>query len=220
MQLKHGFIVAFFVTDLSMAQQWQTIDTNSNVQLSKRTLSNGLFEVKAQFEICSTLSGFINLLRDTDIAPQWIHHAQRVEFVTDSLAQHLPYVDIIHTYFEPPWPARKRDMVTRSTISQDVITAVITISIEDLGRTVSEVDGYVRMTDLKGTWELTPTKNGHLTISYSGSGDPAGLIPHWLANKLLVTSTMNTFENLVRLLPNSTYQEHTLQGIIEPPGCK
>lgn len=219
MQLKHWLIMVFFVTNWGAAQQWQKVTTQSDIQISKRIHSGGVFEVNAQVELCTTISAFIGLLHDTNAAPQWIHHAQRVALISSSETAPLPLIDVVHTYFDPPWPARKRDMITRSEITQNADTLELVIRIEDLGQTQSADADYVRMTNIQGVWRLTPLQNGRIKITYSGSGDPSGMIPNWLANKLLVSSTRQTFEKLAAILPTPTYQEYRLTSINEPQGC-
>lgn len=219
MQLKHWLIVVFFVTHGGMAQQWQKVATHNDIQINKRKHPNGLFEVNAQIELCTSISAFIGLLHDTKAGPQWIHHAHRVALISSSQTTQLPLVDVVHTYFDPPWPARKRDMITRSEITQNTETSELIIRIEDLGQTQPADADYVRMKNIEGVWRLTPMKNGRINIAYSGSGDPSGMIPNWLANKLLVSSTRHTFEKLAAILPSPRYQEYKLKSINEPQGC-
>ena len=60
---------------------------------------------------------------------------------------------------------------------------------------LAEEDDYVRMTVAKGYWILTPTQEG-TNIEYSFLADPAGNIPAWLANQVIVDNPLKTIKGL------------------------
>lgn len=214
MQLIYVIYLFFFSFSVAFAQQWTPVSERNDISLYQRVNDAQQHEVRVETKVCTSISSFIALLHDTNFGPEWIHHAQKVELMSQS-----HFVDIVHTYFKPPWPARKRDMITRSMIHQDPITKQLTIIITDIGQQHPKQAGYVRMHDISGKWELTPQDDGSLLIRYTGSGKPGGKIPKWLARSLLSKSTVKTFQNLVQVIHHSKYQQAHITGILEPQGC-
>jgi len=206
------FFVAFFCCFSAIANSWQLVKQQEGVQLYQQQKKNGDFAVKAKLNLSSDLSALLVLLNDTHNSQKWIANNQRVK-VLDRPSYHQA---IVHSFFSAPWPVKNRDMVTHSFTTQDPQTLEVTIKILDVGQQFPKQKNYIRMADVSGVWRLTPLTKQQIQISYEGTASPAGDIPQWLAQDLLLSSTFSTFLNLKQLLPTSKYQNKPLRGIKEP----
>lgn len=214
MQITRALTYVYFLlfAFAANAQTWKIEKQQSNIVVYSRSGNDGYAEVLAKIQLQSSLSALLLLLDDAEIAPDWIDHCLQIEIVTSkSLNERL-----VHAQFSAPWPLKKRDMYTFSNTYQDLQTLEITIDISDRGEQYPPEKSFVRMQNVSGQWHIAPLENGMVEISYQGSGDPAGNIPRWLANKLLISSTYTTFSNLKHMLRLDKYQAKFLSGIKEP----
>ncbi|GAC36773.1 hypothetical protein GPSY_1135 [Paraglaciecola psychrophila 170] len=62
------------------------------------------------------------------------------------------------------------------------------------------------MQNMYGLWEASPLGNGRTEITYTGSGNPGGNLPTFIANKELITSMFKTFQNLNKVILLDEYQ--------------
>lgn len=200
-------ILTTYFTMLSHAvcQEWQLEKSKDSVQVYSRDNSGqqnskGYKEILALTTVKAAPSALLNLLNDIERAPQWIDSCIKVVLLSDLDDKYK----LVQSTFSAPWPLNNRDMLTKSlTTFQD---RQIIIDVMDAGQTLSLQKNTVRMTDIQGQWTIKTLDEGEIEIRYQGSGNPAGNIPIWLANKVLIDSTYNTFINLSSLVTEDRYQ--------------
>jgi len=95
---------------------------------------------------------------------------------------------VIRYYFEyhVPWPFSNRDLVTHVKIEKDPVTGTKTIYSTPLPGVEPPKPGLVRVTDYWQKWTLQPLENGLIHITLEGYIDPAGDVPAWLYNIVVV----------------------------------
>jgi hypothetical protein len=76
------------------------------------------------------------------------------------------------------------------------------IDIIDASTQYPELANFVRIRDVSGQWVLYSASHGVTIIEYRGKANPGGNIPTWLANRTLISSMSETFENIVLQLDN------------------
>lgn len=181
------------------AQEWKLEKQRDGVSVFSRPLSNHLLQIKALTTVQGSHERFIRLLEDVGHCAKWIANCKKVEVV----AAPDQATRVVHTFFSAPWPIRDRDMVTRSitTKHQDILE----IRVQDAGQTFPLTPKHVRMTDVSGQWRLVEIPDGTMTVSYIGSGSPAGKIPDWLAKGALLDSTFETFSKLKTVISDPKY---------------
>lgn len=190
---------------------WVKAKQSDGVTVSTRQLPDKPVEVCAYTAVRTGLGAFILLLRDTDQAPQWIANANTVTV----LARPDATTDLVHSVFDAPWPIQDRDLVTRSRYHQDPTSLILTLDVEDASEYLATLPATVRMRSVKGRWQLTPLNEGWVAILYQGQADPGGNIPQWLSQKLVVSSTFETFVNLSKILLSPAYQNKPVNDIKE-----
>lgn len=177
-----------------IAQEWELDKQRDGVSVFSRPLANNLLQIKALTTVTANHEAFIHLLEDVDHCTKWIANCKKIEII----AAPDEATRVVHTFFSAPWPIRDRDMVTRSVTTKHQDT--VEILIEDAGQTFPLTPKHVRMTDVSGQWTLVEIPDGTMTVSYVGSGSPAGKIPHWLAKGALLDSIFETFNKLKTVL--------------------
>ncbi|TDF41582.1 hypothetical protein EYS14_01640 [Alteromonadaceae bacterium M269] len=190
-----------FLSFSAVAQDWSLAKEGNEVQLLKRTQESGLFEIKAITQVSASPEAFLKLLMDTESGPEWIDNAVSVEV----LASPNPETMIVQTAINAPWPLKNRDMITQSITSIDKRTGIMTLTITDKSDYAPELKNSMRMKNIMGTWTLTPNETG-TQIMYQGSGEAGGVIPTWLSNKILISSTFKSFVNMREKVVQDQYQ--------------
>ena len=194
-----GFLLLF--SPLCAAEDWKLEKNESNVEVFSQKSESGYNRVRVVTEIESSPKALMNLLDDTEAAPNWIAHARKVE----TLKWFGDTERTVHSHFKAPWPLSDRDMVTfsKTTYLDD---GGIKIDISDKGREHIVQSHYVRMRNVSGVWTATPLDSGMLRITYEGYGEASGNIPRWMANKLVVSSSHETFVKMRKMLVLPRYQ--------------
>jgi hypothetical protein len=82
----------------------------------------------------------------------------------------------------------------------------VRIEISDRGDTIPLHAKYVRMQNMYGLWQANALEDGSSEVTYTGSGNPGGNLPTFLANKELVSSMFKTFQNLTNVIMLDKYQ--------------
>lgn len=209
-QLKTLFGLILNLLSMSLvAQEWHLEKSQEHVQVFTRANVHPQRNLDYQEILATTIvsapsQALINLLEETAKAPEWIDNCIQVKL----LSKKTPYINIVQSTFTAPWPLKNRDMVTQSTLHQ--VGENIIIDIEDQGDAYPHQHNTVRMQHVSGRWTISPKPNGLTEITYQGSGDPAGNIPDWLANKVLITSTFNTFIKLTHTLNQNQDLTHEI----------
>jgi hypothetical protein len=213
MQITRALFSICFLSFTLMAQdgQWVLEKQHGKLSVFARPGNEGNYEVLAKTQISSSLASVLILFDDVEHGPEWIAHCRKVELLNKDNKKRL-----VHTFFDAPWPLRDRDMLTYSEAHQDPDTLTIKITVENISKQLPEEKELVRMQNVNGQWLISSIEPGLIEIRYQGSGDPAGNIPQWLANKLLIDSTYTTFQNMQRLLSQPQYKGKFLPDIKEP----
>lgn len=191
--------------------EWILEKEESNVSIHSRMTDTGYIEVKVKTQINTSPFALLKVLDDTAAACEWIAHCRSVE-IMDWFANTRRTV---RTNFSAPWPVKDRDMITASTAQIDRQQQSINIVITDKGQEYATLSNYQRMENVRGTWNTQRLENGMVEIEYIGYGEAAGSIPIWLANRLLISSTLDTFVNLRKVIVLEKYQNHSPSQITE-----
>tara|TARA_R110002012_G_scaffold271823_1_gene457119 strand:- start:1011 stop:1658 length:648 start_codon:yes stop_codon:yes gene_type:complete len=174
---------------------WELATTNNNVAIYQQDTDSRHIKVRGIVHVHNSPEAFIELLEQTHLAPKWIAHNQAVHLLKEN-----DNVRLVHSKFDAPWPIRDRDMVTQSITY--VEQGNVYIDIVDASEKYPESENFVRIKGVSGRWSLSAHANRFTYIEYQGQANPGGNIPIWLANRTLISSISETFENIVQQLDN------------------
>ncbi len=100
-----------------------------------------------------------------------------------------------------PWPVTDRDLCVDVNITIDPVTGECTIYAEALNGVIAERTDNVRIKNYWQTLTITPVGKDITHIVLKGLIDPAGTVPDWLSDMLIVGSpaTYSYSQNSVSL---------------------
>ena len=115
------------------------------------------------------------------------------------LEQKGKYNDIHYITIKAPWPVNDRDAIyeANTTFSQDGKHARVKLS--PRGDYAQENKNYIRVHNGSGFWQLDEVSPGTVQVVYQFHADPAGEIPAWIANSVIVINPLKTLESLRNL---------------------
>jgi len=186
------FILIFVCSSLS-AQTWTFVKEKNGISLYTSQCGNSSFksfhgevEFSGEFEKVSSLIG------DPMNLDWWADAVKNIQVLYFEKNEQIRY------YFEyqVPWPFANRDLVTQVQISTDSVTGAKTIYSTPLPGLVATKAGLVRVTDYWQRWTLKPLDGGMIHITLEGFIDPAGDVPAWLYNIVVVDIPLRLLQEI------------------------
>lgn len=201
-----GWLLLFAGSAISAQPlEWQPVTVKKGIALYQHPMSSGQVRIKAEFEVMSSVLAFMEVMQNTEQAPNWLDRAKKV--VVLAHPSELEY--IVYTEFFAPWPFKNRYMVTYSRY-QFTPNGEMHLQITDRHPSLTEfvhvkgAENLVRLKEMSAFWQVTPLEGGKINVAYQASADPDGLLPDWLTNKLVLKSALTTLSQLKNTLENST----------------
>jgi hypothetical protein len=182
------------------ADDWKMEKQKKNVSIYSKKSDSGYKEIQVKAIVEVNPYALIALLGDVDFSPQWIHNCIEVKILEEVSSTER----LINSFFSAPWPVKNRDMVFYSKTT--FVDNTVRIEISDRGDTIPLHAKYVRMQNMYGLWQANALEDGSSEVTYTGSGNPGGNLPTFLANKELVSSMFKTFQNLTNVIMLDKYQ--------------
>jgi START domain len=168
-------------------------------------------KVKALKVVCtveSTLSQLATVLMDIRNQDEWFYHTK-----SSILKEISPSELYYYSELSFPFPMSNRDFIEHINISQDPVTCVMTMIVQNLPDFIPEKKGVVRILNSQCKWVVTPLTKKSLLVEFTLFADPAGSIPVWLVNAMSYYGPYETFKKLKNQLLKPEYQNVSLAFI-------
>ena len=163
--------------------------------------------IRARMIVAAPLEKIVGILRDTDACRDWARYCAEAR-VHERLGEAEAYV---YTLNDMPWPLADRDVVSRVRWHEEPETGVVHMDAEATEGVVERTPGRVRLTDASSHWTLRPRPDGRLEVTTEAHIEPAGPVPAWITNRLLVDAPFRTMQQL-RALAGETGPERGGSG--------
>lgn len=205
------FFVSF--SQKSSADNWELKKFENGITIYTRATETSKYkELKAIFQIKSSLSSVIALLNDVETYPQWVYRCETSKVLKKISEQHL----IRYQTIVAPWPVDNRDVVVEVHTYQDPKTKIVYQKVTPLPDYSPQLKGHVRIREFRATWTLKPLKNGIVEVEYELLVNPAGAIPAWIVNMALVDGPYETSLKMKERILYEKYQKTNYPFIVNP----
>ncbi len=195
----------------SYADNWRLDKDDNGIKVYTRAVHDSdIREVKVEALIDASLDTVLAVFDDISLYPHWHHKNTKANL----LIKHSASERYHYQNFTMPFPVSNRDMIIRSKIvrvgkgvkitSNAASTFCDNSAIEVC--TAIKKSENIMITRLKGTHLLTPQKDGRVKLVWQQHAEPAGKIPKWLVNQLLLDVPYATLENLRKRVKLEKYQ--------------
>ena len=149
-------------------------------------------EIKAEFDIQTTIAKFISVISDVDKYPSWVYGTK-----TTNISERLNNEEIIyHSEINAPWPFSNRDFYSKLKIHPDPVTKTITLTATGLPDFNPAENGIVRVPYLHSYWVVTAVSPSTLHVVYTTNVDAGGDLPPWLVNLFSTNGPIESFTKL------------------------
>lgn len=210
------FLFSLLFITLSSFQNtynWQLKKFENDISIYTRTPENSKYkELKAVYQIKSSLSSIIALLNDFESFPKWVYRCEKSMALKKDSDNHI----IRYQTVVAPWPVDNRDMILEVNSFQDKKTKIVYQKVNSIPDYIPLVKGHVRVREFRALWTLIPLKNGFVEVNYELLVNPGGNIPAWLVNLAVVDGPFDTSVKMRELLMNEKYQKTTYSFITNP----
>jgi hypothetical protein len=168
-------------------------------------------KIKALKVVCtveSTLSQLAAVLMDIKNQDEWFYHTK-----SSILKEVSPSELFYYSELSLPFPMSNRDFIEHIVISQNSVTRVMTMIVQNLPDFIPAKKGLVRVLNSQCKWVVTPLTDKSLLVEFTLFADPAGSIPVWLVNAMSYYGPYETFKKLKNQLLKPEYQNVSLAFI-------
>lgn len=210
------FLFSLLFITLSSFQNtynWQLKKFENDISIYTRTPENSKYkELKAVYQIKTSLSSIIAVLNDFESFPKWVYRCEKSMALKKDSDNHI----IRYQTVVAPWPVDNRDMILEVNSFQDKKTKIVYQKVNSIPDYIPLVKGHVRVREFRALWTLIPLKNGFVEVNYELLVNPGGNIPAWLVNLALVDGPFDTSVKMREMLMNEKYQKTTYSFITNP----
>jgi len=160
-------------------------------------------DLRVEMVIPARLSSLAAVILDIDNYPNWSFNTKQSYVIKKVGPGELYFYTLIHS----PWPASDRDLTLHTRISQDAVSRVMTIHVENVSGLVPPKKDLVRVPLSIEHWTVTPLTDGRIRIDYQLQLDPGANVPAWLINTFSTKGPFETFTHLREQLKLARYRD-------------
>jgi hypothetical protein len=196
---KRSFGLIFFLlissitTDLS-AQSWTFVKSEEGINLFTRKEEGSLLKsFKGIMDVNSTMDKVCDLLGNVKNHDWWDENLKVLTYDKDKYFQY-------YLVYHVPWPFTDRDLCVEANVSTDPVTGRRTITATPLSNVIPEKPDLIRIKKYYQKWTIQPMENGVIRLTLEGFVDPAGNVPSWLYNMVIIETPLKVMRRVKKFV--------------------
>ncbi|MGA2822785.1 MAG: START domain-containing protein [Bacteroidales bacterium] len=190
------FFLLIITIDIS-AQSWTFVKEQEGIKLfTRKDYGSSLKSFKGVMDITSTMDKVCNLLGNVKNHSWWDENLREIKVLTYEKDKYFQYYLIYHV----PWPFTDRDLCVEANVNTDPLTRRRTITATPLSNVIPEKPGLIRITKYWQKWTIQPMENGVIHLTLEGFVDPAGNVPSWLYNMVIVETPLKVMRRVKKFV--------------------
>jgi hypothetical protein len=196
------FLLLFAFPALRAQDEWKLKVDKEGIKIYTSPYADS--KIKALKVICtveSTLSQLTAVLLDIKCQDEWFYHTK-----STVLQEVSPFELYYYSELYLPFPFSNRDFVEHIKLTQNSVSKVITMIVQNDPNFISPKKGIVRVLQSQCKWIVTPVSKNLNLVEFTLYADPAGSIPLWLVNMMSFYAPFETFKKLKTQLKKPEYQ--------------
>ena len=182
--------------------EWQLRKDASGISVYSRQVQGSDYqEFKAITELPSQVDSALALLNDTAACSQWVYRCVESRIIT-------PLNNLEGIYYQVsklPFPAKARELILHVLVHQEP-SGGIRVTMRSRPEVLAPTR-LVRIQHAYGTYLLEPLSNTTSRLTWQQYIDPAGKLPAWIVNKMLVDLPFNSLQNFRQLVTQPPYRD-------------
>ena len=132
------------------------------------------------------------ILEDINNIDWWDKDLTQIKVLLYEKDQRVQYYMVYNSL----WPLVDRDLCVDVTITIDPVTGERKFNAVALNGIIPERKNLVRIKEYRQTWTIIPAGKEKTYVILEGFIDPAGVIPVWISNKLIIETPIKAISGL------------------------
>ncbi|MGD0340709.1 MAG: hypothetical protein ABSA76_03250 [Bacteroidales bacterium] len=192
----HFIIMFFFTAMLSCsitAQSWNFVKEKDGIKIyTRKEGGKSLKSYRGVTDINAPAEEIFTLMEDVNNTDWWDKNLTQIKVLLYEKNKRAQY----YLVYNLPWPVTDRDLCVDVTITIDPVTGERKITAVSLNGVIPERKDMIRIKDYQQTWTITPAGKEITHVVLEGFVDPAGIIPDWISNMLIIESPLKSISGL------------------------
>ncbi|HTX87694.1 MAG TPA: START domain-containing protein [Bacteroidales bacterium] len=183
----------FLISGSLFSQTWTFVKEKDGIKLYTRKEPNSSLKSFKGVVILHTQVEKVNaLLGSVENTSWWDENVRDIKVITNEKDKLIRYYLVYHV----PWPFTDRDLCVEAKITNDPATGVRTVFAQPLPNTIPEKPNLIRITHYWQKWTIQPINKNTVLLTLEGFVDPAGNVPSWLYNMVIVDSPLKVIRGI------------------------
>ncbi|MCX6256395.1 MAG: hypothetical protein NTW49_00605 [Bacteroidia bacterium] len=200
-QYQFFFILIFIFTlilSFSMAaQSWNFIKEKDGIKIyTHKEAGKSLESYKGVADINAPADKVFAMIEDVNNTDWWDKNLTEIKVLFYEKYKRAQY----YLVYDLPWPVNDRDLCVDVTVTINQVTGERKITAVPLPGVIPERNDMVRIKDYQQTWTVMPAGKEMSHVILEGFVDPAGNIPDWISNMLIIDSPINAISGVKKKL--------------------
>jgi hypothetical protein len=190
------FFLLIITIDIS-AQSWTFVKEQEGIKLfTRKDDGSSLKSFKGVMDVTSTMDKVCDLLGNVKNHDWWDENLREIKVLTYEKDKYFQYYLIYHV----PWPFTDRDLCVEANVNTDPLTGRRTITATPLSNVIPEKPDLIRIKKYWQKWTIQPMENGVIHLTLEGFVDPAGNVPYWLYNMVIVETPLKVMRRVKKFV--------------------
>lgn len=191
------FILMFFITimlsSMVKSQSWNFAKEKEDIKLYTRIeAGKSLKSYRGVTSINAPVEKIFAVMEDVNNTDWWDKNLTQIKvliYEKDKRAQYYLVYDL-------PAPVTDRDLCVDVTITIDKVTGERKLDAVALNGVIPERNDLIRIKDYRQTWTIKPAGKEMTQVTLEGYIDPAGTLPDWIYNMLIIKTPIKAIVGL------------------------
>jgi len=194
-------------------ESWELMKDQYGVQLYLGTVKGtNVKAFKGVVQINSSINSLLAVMIDAKACPDWVHDCETSYLVHDKGVRDR----YVYQSYDLMFPAGKRDYLFYASVNQNPITHSVSINMEaapdfcnnnpDPKCTAINQSNNIMIQKSTGSYVLQPMADGSTLVTWEQFTDPAGNLPVFIVNQLVLNVPFMTLKGLQDIVKDQKYQ--------------
>lgn len=190
------FILLICAVDLP-AQPWNFVKEQEGIKVyTRKDEGSSLKSFRGVMDVTSTMEKVCSLIGNVKNHDWWDENLSQIKVLTYEPDKYFQY----YLVYKVPWPFTDRDLCVEANVNTDPVTGRRTITATPLSNVIPEKPGLIRIKKYWQKWTIQPMENGVIRLTLEGFVDPAGNVPYWLYNMVIVETPLKVMRRVKKFV--------------------
>ena len=191
------FFLVFGIMGDLVAQSWTFAKEQDGIRIfTRKENGSSLKSFKGVMDVKCSMEKVSSLLGNVKNHDWWDENLKEIKILAYDKDKYFQYYLVYHV----PWPFTDRDLCVEAKVTNDPLTGQRTIAATPLSNLVPEKPGLIRIQKYWQKWTIQPMENGVIHLTLEGFVDPAGNVPSWLYNMVIVETPLKVMRRVKKFV--------------------